>query len=101
MCAGFISAKNSGFNPAPPISRARPGRGRQRRWIALEQYKQESDQFSLAVDGAHPTTTDPAEPSAGDDAAADAGDQAAATLQSRSGRVCRGRTRAQSAARPE
>ena len=69
--------------------------------LRSERYKQETpDQFSLAFDGAHPTTPDPGRaPGAGDDAAADAGDQAAAALQSRSGRLCRGRTRAQSAAR--
>ncbi len=45
------------------------------------------------------TTRDSPEPGAGDDAAADASHQAAAALQSRSGRLCRGRARAQPAAR--
>ena len=51
-----------------------------------------------AQHGADAKTRNPAEPGARHDAAADAGHQAAAALQSRPGRLCGGRARAQSAA---
>ena len=109
-----ISVRISGSRRSPRYSGSVPLLARLQNWYTpgQEPDKQESDQFMgahgllarsasgapVSTHGAYPKTRNPAEPRARDDAAADAGHQAAAALQSGSGRLRRGRARAQSAA---